>query len=68
MFSEKRKGLYQTQIINSNNKIKTVWNIIKSVSGRQSEQKISKYENSLDSFNRFFLSTITNAKLHNTST
>jgi hypothetical protein len=48
--------MYQNQIINSNSKIKTTWNIIKSVSGRQNEHNTSKQENSPDSFNKFFLS------------
>ena len=36
--------------------MKTTWNIIKSVSGRQNEHKTSKYQNSPDSFNKLFLS------------
>ena len=47
-------SMYHDQIINSNNKMKTNWDVIKSVSGR--EHKTSKYQNSLDSFYIFFLS------------
>ena len=49
-------SIYHNKIINSNSKMKTSWYIIKSVSGRQKEHKTSKYQNSLDSFNIFFLS------------
>ena len=49
-------SIYHNQIINSTSKIKTTWNIIKSVSGRQNEHKTSKYQNSPDSFNKLLLS------------
>ena len=48
--------MYHNQIINSNNKMKTTCDILKSVSGRQNEHKTSKYQNLPDSFNIFFLS------------
>jgi len=49
-----KRSVYHNQIINSNNKMKTKWNIIKSVSGRQTEHETSKYQYSPDSFNNFF--------------
>ena len=52
-------SIYHNQIINSNNKMKTTWDIIKSVSVRQNEHKTSKYQNSNKSF--------TNIKFNNPS-
>ena len=37
---EAKNSMYQNQIINYNSKIKTAWNIIKSVSVRQNEHKL----------------------------
>jgi hypothetical protein len=49
------KMSYHNQIINCNNRMKTMWDVIKSVSGRQNEHKTSKYQYSPNSFNIFFL-------------
>jgi len=37
---ETKTSMYKNQIINYNSKIKTAWNIIKSVSVRQNEHKL----------------------------
>jgi hypothetical protein len=53
---ESKRSTYHNQIINSASKIKTTWNMIKSVSSRQNEHRTSKQRNSPDSCNKFFLS------------
>jgi hypothetical protein len=50
------KRLKYNQIINSRNKVKTIWNIIESEANRPKGQTISNYENSPDTFNDHFLS------------
>jgi hypothetical protein len=45
---------YNNKIINSSNKMKTTWNIIKSETGRLNGHTTSKYQNTPDTFNKYF--------------
>ena len=47
--------MYNNQIINSNNKMKTTWKIIKAETNRLNRPTTSKYQNSPDVFNKYFL-------------
>ena len=47
--------MYNNQIINSNNKMKTPWNIIKAEINRLNRPTTSKYQNSRYVFNKYFL-------------
>jgi hypothetical protein len=55
VITEAKRAKYNNQIINSTNKMKTTWNIIKSETNRLKRSHIN-YENSSDSFNDHFLS------------
>jgi hypothetical protein len=55
VINEPKWAKYNNQIINSTNKMKTTWNIIKSETNRLKRSHIN-YENSPDSFNDHFLS------------
>jgi hypothetical protein len=57
VITEAQRSKYNNQIINSRNKMKTNWNIIKSETNRPKGQTVSNYKNSPDSFNDNFLST-----------
>jgi hypothetical protein len=48
--------MYNKQIINSTNKIKSVWNIIRSETKRGKTHTVSKHHNSPDTYNDYFLS------------
>jgi hypothetical protein len=48
--------MYNNQIINSTNKMKTTWNIIKSETGRPNAHTTTEYQNCPDAFNKYFLS------------
>ena len=48
--------MYNNKIINSSNKMKTTWNIIKSETGRLNGRTTSKYQNTPDTFNKYFSS------------
>ncbi|PNF37508.1 hypothetical protein B7P43_G14331 [Cryptotermes secundus] len=52
---EAKKTWYNKQINNSSNKMKTAWNIIRSVTNRKEDHTASKHENSPDAFNDYFL-------------
>jgi hypothetical protein len=56
VIKEAKRLEYNNQIINSSNKIKTTWNIIKSETGRLNGHKTSKYQNTPDTFNKYFSS------------
>jgi hypothetical protein len=56
VITEAEMSNYNNQIINSTNKIKTIWNIIKSEKNRLKCHTASKLENSLDTFNDHLLS------------
>jgi chloramphenicol O-acetyltransferase len=49
---EAKRLMYNNQVINCANKMKTTWNIIKIETNRIN----SKYQNSLETFNKYFLS------------
>jgi hypothetical protein len=55
VITEAKRSKYNNQIINSANKMKTTWNIIKSETNRLKMSHIN-YESSPDSFNDHFLS------------
>jgi hypothetical protein len=46
--------MYNNQIMNSTNKMKTTWNIIKSETGRPNGHTTSEYQNCPDAFNKYF--------------
>ena len=48
--------MYNNQITNSNNKIKTTCYIVKAKTGRLHRTTTSKYQHSPDAFNKYFLS------------
>ena len=48
--------MYNNQITNSANKIKATWNIVKAETNRLHRPSTNKYQNSLDTFNKHFLS------------
>jgi len=55
--------MYNNQIINSTNKIKTTWNIIKAQTNRPkgpTNTTINNYRNSPEAFNKYFLSVTEN--------
>jgi hypothetical protein len=59
--------MYNNQIINSTNKTKTTWNIIKAGKNRlkgPTNTTINNYQNSPEAFNKYFLS-ITENIIHN---
>jgi hypothetical protein len=68
---ETKCSCYDKQISNSNNKIKSAWNIVKAITGRKSDHDIvpilSSYDKSSinpkivsDSFNKYYLSVADN--------
>jgi hypothetical protein len=56
VITEAKRSKYNNQIINSTNKMKTIWNIIKSETNRLKGHTVSNYENSPDAINDHFLS------------
>jgi hypothetical protein len=56
VITEVEMSKYSNQIINSRNKMKTTWNIIKSETNIPKGQTVSNYKNSPDTFNDHFLS------------
>jgi len=55
--------MYNNQIINSTNKMKTTWNIIKAETNRIKgliTTTINNYQNSSEAFNKYFLSITEN--------
>jgi len=55
--------MYNNQIINSTNKMKTIWNIIKAEKNRLKGPKnttINNYQNSPEAFNKYLLSITEN--------
>jgi hypothetical protein len=48
---------YNNWVINSANKMKTIWNIIKTKTIRSKGHASNKYQNSPEAFNKYFLST-----------
>jgi hypothetical protein len=49
--------MYNNQVTNSANKMKTIWNIIKLETNKLKGHTVSKYQNSPEALNRYFLST-----------
>jgi gas vesicle protein len=58
VITEAKRSKYNNQIINSTNKMKTTWNIIKSETNRQKDHTVNIYENSSDAFNDYFSSVV----------
>jgi len=56
VIKEAKRSMYKNQIKISTNKIKTIWNIIKTETNRQNKPLTNKYQNSPDNFNKYFLS------------
>jgi hypothetical protein len=56
VITEVKRSKYNNQIINSTNKMKTTWNIIKSETNRLKGHKVSNYENSPETFSDRFCS------------
>jgi hypothetical protein len=48
--------MYNNQITNSTNEIKATWNIVKAETNRLHRPATTKYQNSPDNFNTYFLS------------
>jgi hypothetical protein len=48
--------MYNNQVVNSVNKMKTTWNIITAETNRIKGHTPSKYQNSPEAFNKYFLS------------
>jgi hypothetical protein len=57
VIKEAKRSRYNNQVTISANKVKTIWNIIKLETNRQKGNIISKYHNSPEAFNKYFLST-----------
>jgi len=63
VIKEAKSYMYNNQIINSTNKMKTTWNIIKAETNRlkgPTTSKINNYQNSPEAFNKYFLSITEN--------
>ena len=56
VIKEAKRSIYNNQITNSANKIKATWNIVKAETNRLPRPSTNKYQNSLDTFNKHFLS------------
>jgi hypothetical protein len=56
VIKEAKRSMYDNQIANSANKIKATWNIIKAETNRLHRPPTNKYQNSPDTFNKYFLS------------
>jgi hypothetical protein len=56
VIKEAKQLTYNNKIINYSNKMKTTWNIIKSETGRLNGHTTSKYQNTPDTFNKYFSS------------
>jgi hypothetical protein len=58
VIKEAKRSMYNNQVINSTNKIKTTWNIIKMETNirRIKGHTSNKYQNSPEAFNKYFLS------------
>jgi hypothetical protein len=53
---EAKRSMYNNQVVNYVNNIKTTWNIIKAEKNRIKGHKPIKYQNSPEDFNKYFLS------------
>ena len=63
VIKEAKRYMYNNRIINSTNKMKTTWNIIKADTNRlkgPTNTTINKYQNSPRAFNKYFLSVTEN--------
>jgi hypothetical protein len=56
MIKEAKSLAYNKQVINSANKMKTTWNIIKTDTNRAKGHSFIKYYNFPEAFNKYFLS------------
>jgi hypothetical protein len=56
VIKETKRLAYNKQVINSANKMKTTWNIIKTETNRAKRCSLIKYHNSPEGFNKYFLS------------
>ena len=55
VITESKKTMYNKQINNSTNKMKTAWKIIRSETNRKKDHTVSKHENSPDAFNEYLI-------------
>ena len=63
VIKEVKRYMYNNRIINSTNKMKTTWNIVKSETNRlkgPTNTTINNYQNSPEAFNKYFLSITEN--------
>jgi hypothetical protein len=56
VIKEAKRSMYNNQVINSTTEMKTAWNTIKSETSKLNGHTISKYQNSPEAFNKYFLS------------
>jgi hypothetical protein len=56
VIKEAKSLAYNNQVIKSTNKMKTIWNIVKTETNRSKEHTSNKYHNSSEAFNNHFLS------------
>jgi exonuclease III len=56
VIKEAKRSAYNNQVINSANKMKSTWNIVKAETNRSKEHTFNKYHNSSEAFNKYFLS------------
>jgi hypothetical protein len=57
VIKEAKRSMYNNQVTNSANKMKTIWNIINLQTNRLKGHTISKYQSFPEAFNKYFLST-----------
>jgi hypothetical protein len=55
VIKDAKRLVYNNQVINSANKIKTIWNIIKTETNRSKGHMSNKYQNSPEAYNKHFL-------------
>jgi DNA modification methylase len=56
VIKEAKRSMYNNQVVNSGNKMKTTWNFIKAETNRIKGHMSNKYQNSPEAFNKYFLS------------
>jgi hypothetical protein len=53
---EAKRSVYNNQVVNTAYQMKTTWNIMKAETSRVMGHTFSKYQNSPEAFNKYFLS------------
>jgi hypothetical protein len=56
VIKEAKRLIYNRLVINSDNKMKTTWNIIKAETNRTKGHTLNIFQNSPEAFNKYFLS------------